>query len=284
MRLPNFLIIGAHKAGTASLYHYLKSHPDIFMPKIKEARFFAFNPQNPKHQEKARKAFPITSIEGYSALFDQAKNESAVGEASPNYLTSEYAAKNIFRYIPDAKLIVSLRNPIDRAYSLFLMKYRSAEKENVNVSDYKFSLDDAEQGAYYPKLKVYFDLFDRDQIKIILFEDLVKDTDRVVKEIFKYLNVPDYFSPVVSDIHNCGGIPKLKLIHKISKNKKLTVILKKYFPHSITSILKNIKNDNLREAPQLAKAQRIEAIKLIKDDLSKTENLIQRDLSFWYEI
>lgn len=284
MRLPDFLIIGAHKAGTTSLYHYLKSHPQVYMPELKEARYFAFNPQNSSHLEKAKKAFPITTMEEYLALFLHAKNESLLGEASPNYLVSEYAAHNIYKHIPKVKLIVSLRNPIDRAYSLFQMNYRSHANQSVDIKDYKLSRCDAEKNSYCTKLKVYFDLFDNDQIKIILFEDLVNDTEKVVKEIFRFLEVPDSFSPVVPTIHNRGGLPKFRAIHNISKNKLLQSIAHTCIPQPIISALKDINSKNMGEAPKLTKDQRFEALKLVKEDIYQLEKLLQRDLSAWYVI
>ena len=284
MRLPNFLIIGAHKAGTTSLYAYLKSHPQIFMPELKEARFFAFDPKNPDHIKKVPKIFPITTLKEYSALFDQVKDEVVYGEASPEYLNSEYAANNIFKRIPNAKLIVSLRNPVDRAYSQFLMHHRAGEIQNMRIEDYQFDYNIAQNGFYYPKLKKYFNIFRRDQIKIILFENLVTDTVKIVKEIFNFLDVSESFTPDVSTIYNRSGIPKLKIIQNIFSNKKLRKFIKPYLSHRIISGLRDMKESNLKKPPQLTKQQRIEAIKLVKEDILKLESLIQRDLSLWYEI
>ena len=284
MRLPNFIIIGAHKAGTTSLYVYLKSHPQIFMPELKEARYFAFDPKNPDHIKKVPKIFPISTLKEYSALFDNVNDEVVYGEASPEYLNSEYAADKIYRHIPNARLIVSLRNPVDRAYSHFLMNHRAGDIKNIRVQDYKLSYDDARKGYYYPKLKKYYDTFNREQIKVILFDDLVEDTTRTVQDIFSFLGVSESFSPNVSTIYNRGGVPKFKLIHKISNNEKLKRVIRTYFPFEIVSTLKNIKDKNLKKSPQLTRDQRIESIKLVKEDILKVEKLIQRDLSAWYEI
>ncbi len=284
MLLPNFLIIGAHKAGTTSLYAYLKTHPQIFMPEIKEARFFAFDPKNPDHIKKVPKIFPITTLNNYSELFGQVKDEIAIGEASPEYLNSEYAARNIYKHIPNVKLVVSLRNPIDRAYSQFLMAHRAGEFSNMKINDYMFSYEDEKKGFYYPKLKKYFDIFGRDQIKVILFDDLVSETDNTVKEVFKFLNVSESFTPDISTIHNQGGITKSRIIYNISKNKKLKVLIKTYMPHLLVSVLKNIKKSNIKKAPLLTIEQRIEAIKLVKDDICKVEDLIQHNLSSWYKL
>ena len=121
MTLPNFLIIGSAKGGTSSLHYYLRQHPQIFMPDLKEPRFFALeggilNFQNP---DSAINYNSITTLREYESLFANVTNELGIGEASPLYLYSEKAARRIKHYVPDAKLMVILRNPVDRAFSCY---------------------------------------------------------------------------------------------------------------------------------------------------------------------
>lgn len=123
MTLPNFLVIGAHKAGTTALYNYLKQHPQVYMSPAKEPRFFALEGKNlkflgPKKDPGNRCRF--TTLEAYRELFQGVSSEVAIGEASTLYLYSQEAPKRIQHYIPDAKLIAILRNPIKRAYSNFV--------------------------------------------------------------------------------------------------------------------------------------------------------------------
>ena len=118
MTLPNFLIIGSAKGGTSSLHYYLRQHPQIFMPDLKEPRFFALegetlNFQNP---DSAINHDSVTNLREYKNLFANAINEIGIGEASPLYLYSEKAVRRIKHYVPDAKLIVILRNPVDRSF------------------------------------------------------------------------------------------------------------------------------------------------------------------------
>ena len=120
-QLPNFLIIGAAKGGTTSLYHYLNQHPQVYMSPMKEPRFFALeneklNFQNP---DKAINKTSVTSLSEYYKLFDGVTNETAIGEASPLYMYSTKAVERIAHYVPTAKLIAILRNPVDRAYSCY---------------------------------------------------------------------------------------------------------------------------------------------------------------------
>ena len=136
MTLPNFLIIGAMKSGTTSLYHYLKQHPQIYMSSIKEPNFFAlegsnldFNGAEGKEQiQRLIKRESIINIEEYRALFRRAAHETAIGEASPMYLYSPEAPYRIRYYVPEAKLITILRNPVERAYSAFLYMTRDGRE------------------------------------------------------------------------------------------------------------------------------------------------------------
>ena len=105
MTLPNFLVIGVAKAGTGSLHDYLRQHPEVFMPQKKDPRCFAFNGQ----ADPLR--FPVRSREDYEALFADVRGERAIGEVERRLLRSKVAPQNIKAAIPDARLIVSLREP-----------------------------------------------------------------------------------------------------------------------------------------------------------------------------
>lgn len=131
--LPNFLIIGASKAGTTSLYDYLDQHPDIYMSPRKETNFFARVNGDPGYYEpvdelRKRLRRPIKTLEAYQALFARVANEKAIGEASPWYLLEDQVPERIQDYIRQVKLIAILRNPVEQAYSLF-QDYIRAGKE-----------------------------------------------------------------------------------------------------------------------------------------------------------
>src|SRR4051794_34967159 len=125
--LPNFLIIGAAKAGTTSLYHYLRQHPDVYMSTIKEPNYFCFEEQLPEYA-------PVRTLAEYESLFDGASSQPAVGEASTQYLNSAAAPRRIANILPNVRLIVSLRNPADRAYSSYLGRVWGG-RERAGVSE-----------------------------------------------------------------------------------------------------------------------------------------------------
>src|SRR5688572_27472269 len=123
MRLPDFLVVGAAKAGTISLYHYLAQHPDVFMSPVNECNFFALETANWDREYLGPvdrfyiDQHCVRNLDAYHRLFEAARAGSVIGECSPLYLFSDVAPARIHAHIPNAKIIVILRQPIDRAFS-----------------------------------------------------------------------------------------------------------------------------------------------------------------------
>ena len=122
MTLPSFFIVGAPKAGTTSLYHYLEEHPEVYMSPIKETNFFSSKQM--QEQELYYDATPIQSKNQYLELFKDVSQEKQVGEASVSYLYYTGVAKKILEFNPKAKIVIMLRNPVERAFSHYLMDKR----------------------------------------------------------------------------------------------------------------------------------------------------------------
>ena len=118
MTLPNFLILGAQKAGTTSLFDYLGQHPEVYPSPIKETHFFDHGGVRQTYAGPVRIPGPkIKSLEEYEGLFDGVRDEKAVGEATPTYLYLPGVAERIRHHVPEARLIAILRDPVERAYS-----------------------------------------------------------------------------------------------------------------------------------------------------------------------
>lgn len=293
--MPNFLIIGAAKAGTTALYEYLKQHPQIYMSHEKEPKFFALEGEKldfrgPHDQENINRT-AITDIETYRKLFQGVSNEIAIGEASPLYLYSPKAPARIKNYIPDVKLIAILRNPVDRAYSGYMMHLGLGWE---TTSDFTQALQEEEMrirnnwgwghyvnvGFYYLQLKRYFDTFNPDQIKVYLYDDLKANPIAMLQNIFQFLNVDESFIPDITIRHNISGIPKNNFLATLIKSvKPLNPILKQLFP---SDLRQNIKNKILTK-PQLSIDVRKQLIEVYREDILNLQNLIHRDLSKWLE-
>ena len=285
MPLPNFLIIGAKKAATTSLHNYLKQHPDIFMSRIKEPRYFAFDPENSEHVSKVPQTYPITTLDQYSQLFDKVSTEKAIGESSPNYLRSKFAANKIKHTLHAPKLIVCLRNPVDRAYSNYIMNVRECVESRLILEAFNESESWVQGGLYYDDVKRYIDLFGRDSIKIVLFEELVRKPTNVVKDIFRFLNVDENFVPDMSVKYNLGGMPKNKLLDSIyqvyKRNRKLKLLVRPYLPNKLRSAWVKQKNRNINRPPSLTGAVAIPMQRFYEDDVLKLQDLVGINLAVW---
>lgn len=294
MVMPNFLIIGAQKAGTTSLYHYLNQHPQIYMSSIKEPHFFTlegedydFNGPNGKLQLNPEF---ITTLDAYQRLFEGVTHETAIGEASPSYLYSSKAPERIQHHIPDVKLIVILRNPIDRAYSSFLHCIRGGYEP---LRDFEQALQQEEErirnnwgrrwhykahGFYGVQLKRYFERFDRNQIQVYLYEDLCNNSTGLVQDIFKFLQLDETVTPNISTKHNVSEMKGNKFFYTLQQGlSPFKNIIKPLIPEQLRG---SFRKQALIKPPFPPKLRQ-ELIELYREDILHLQNLINRDLSQW---
>ena len=293
MTMPNFLIIGAAKAGTTSLAQYLKQHPQVYISPVKEPYFFSLEGQKrdfqgPGDPETFAKA--VTNLEDYQNLFAGVAGEVAIGEASVSYLHTPLAAKRIYKYLPNVKLIVILRNPVDRAYACFMHQIREghepftdfaqalAQEEKRIQENWMFLWHYQQNGFYYAQLKPYYNLFNRSQIKIYLYEDLQNDAATLVRDIFNFIEVDQNFVPDLSIRYNMSGVPKSWFVQNLlTKSNPIKYILRPLFPQKLRQI---IRKQNLAK-PELPGQIRKELSQGYRDDILKLQDLVQRDLSNW---
>ncbi|MCB0063201.1 MAG: sulfotransferase, partial [Caldilineaceae bacterium] len=233
MTLPNFIVAGAKKAATTSLYEYLKQHPQIYMSPVKETKFFAYEPENPDHISADRRKYPIRTLDAYQDLFADAGAAVAIGEASPIYISSLHAVQQIYQTLPHIKLIFSLRNPVDRAYSAYIMRVRAGYEPRTVEEAFAEDLDLLHAKSYYKQLIPWFEHFPREQIKIVLFEDIKRDSVAVTQELYRFLEVDEHFVPDVSRHHQIGGLPKSQLRQNIVNFLRRYRFLRFYLPKAM---------------------------------------------------
>lgn len=304
MTLPNFIIIGAAKSGTTSLYSYLNQHPQVFVSSKKEPNFFAFKdlelppfsgPVNSRILYEKIYKYSITDIERYRALFREVSDEKAIGEASVRYLYFPQAAARIKKYIPRVKLIVILRNPINRLYSHYLMmkeKYnleplslaKALEQENERIrNNWGWDWHYTQLGMYYRQLKCYLDLFEREQIKIFLYEDFCLDPVGVVQDICRHIGVDCSFIPDMSKRSKESGISRNHSLNHLLNEPNLTrSSFKKVLPKPVYNWIVSYGN-RWNRIPIVPMATEIrQALKSVfREDIVKLQSLIHRDLSAW---
>jgi hypothetical protein len=214
---PNLFVVGAARAGTTSLWRYLDAHPEIFMSPVKEPCFFAPSPLYPI----------VTDSETYLKLFSRARGERFKGEASTAYLGAENASAEIQRLRPDARILISLREPVAQCHANYILwhrlrvdprSFRQVIREQV-VEGRQLSLRRGDatssttytgMASYTGPVKRYLDAFG-EQVCVIFFEDLIADPRGVVRRLFKFLKLDpgpaDHFDPVPHNAHSRARNP-----------------------------------------------------------------------------
>ncbi len=303
IKLPNFLVVGAAKAGTTSLYYYLKEHPEIYLPEIKEPKFitsqiveYSFRGNG---DELVKKGI-IKRIAEYAALFTGSENATAIGEASADTLYYYEKSVSIIKsYLGVPKILIILRNPIERAYSAYTHLIRDdrepldfmealVEEEFRKAANWEFIWFYKDVGLYYKQVKAYLENFD--QVKIYLFDDLKKNTLGVVQNIYRFLDVDDSFVPAsISDKFNVSGIPKnwflqRFLLHDNGIKRLLQPSVRLFIPDVETrkKVAKKLLHGNLKKEPMPSEAR--EYLRdFFKEDILMLQDLIRRDLSHWLD-
>ena len=299
-KLPNFLVVGAAKCGTSSLHYYLNQHPDVFMPtytdeglKVKEPRFLI------KEKIKNRLEKGVWDFDDYNSLFDTVAEEKAIGESTVLYLFYyKEAIKNIKKYlIEDVRIIIMLRNPIDRAYSSYLFASRTPQENQtfeyaLESSSERFKQDITlspmilykELGLYYKMVKAYFDNFKN--VHIILYDDFVMSADKEVSKVLDFLNI-DNRNVNTNKIINSGGKQwDSKLMKKILMgNSKMSSFIKNLVPKSIrVKLKKGLTNIFTSKAARMKESTKKELLNYYQNDIKLLEKLINKDLSKWLKI
>ena len=291
--LPTFLILGAAKAGTTSLADYLSQHPKIYMSEPKEPSFFRLE------YDRGLDFYRDTYFRGWT-------DETQVGEAAQRNLFLPYVPKRIFDALPEAKLIVLVRDPVERAFSHYLHDYQrgayelsfeaAIEKDFErleqgpyfeNQAEYERILDDKGRATAYPtvldsgnyaeQIGRYLEFFPRQQLQVILFEELITKTQSVLSETFSFLGVAN---ATIGDTSAKN--------QQISKNAHKLMDLVGSFPgisripkHWKTSIKQLIRKRSAIEKPQMLPSTREKLQTYYGPHNDALSDLTGLDLSLW---
>lgn len=297
-KLPNFLVVGAAKSGTSSLHQYLIQHPDVFMPDINKEGRSVKEPQFlVKDKVKNRLHFGVWNWEEYVSLFNDVKNEKCIGEASVFYLYFyREAIKNIKSFIgTDVKIIIVLRDPIERAYSAFNHVSKSA-KENLSFEESlikegcRLMNDETltpmvmykSMGLYYNMVKAYKENFK--DVHIVLYDDFSIDSRNELNRIFRFLDVNKYDNINLDTQHNVGGrIWKNKVLKRLflGKNRFKSFLINITPVFIMKSIKLKLVNLSKNKVKPIKDQTREELQSFFKDDINKLSELINKNLTHW---
>ncbi len=275
-RLPNLLIIGAMKSGTTSLCYYLNLHPEITMARKKEVNFFSGDRLNPK------------DINWYSLHFN--KNTKIAGEASPsytNYPLKPGVAERIFKLIPDVKLIYILRDPIDRMISQYVHRY-AENTENRTIEEVFENLDDnpyIQRSQYAMQLDEYLSYFPMSNILITTAEELNGDRERVLRQIFSFLEVTaDFYHPKFDKKIHRSSFKRRKTELGLAFSKRPIPRMIAQFPSYLRYPIQEVMYypfSRKVERPRLSPTLREKITNYLKLDVEKLREQTGKDFSMW---
>ena len=295
MTLPNFLIIGAAKSGTTALTRFLHQHPQVHIP-YKEPNFFSgwnsriqfYIPPRPPHIEPEHQC---ATLDAYQALFVNSGDACAVGEASVSYLPNKTAPHNIKQLLPNVRLIVLLRHPVDRAFSQYIMsRHAKIEPMPDFLSAIQHEPERLQRNwlpflcylklSHYPEqLARYQKLFPPEQFRIYLFDDWLARPNQIWVDILNFLEINHTYVPDFTKRHNENRLStpmwdSIQAFHPLFKQ-----MIPPKIRHKIYVWLRR----NLTHRPILDQELRSELTeKNFRDDIFHLQDMLQRDLSSWF--
>ena len=311
--LPNFFVVGAPKAGTTSLFHYLDQHPQIYMSPIKEPAYFSqeIRLENFGADMKEltlrdipalrqyldgpmidkRFGGPVTEWEDYVRLFRGVRTQVAIGEASVCYLWSETAAPLIAAQFPEARILMVLRDPADRAFSHYLQAlssgvtrstFRHYVEADLACQSNAFTLTHPflAFGSYYKQVKRYQDLFPEKNIRILFYEDYKRNAHSVLRGIFEFLSVDSSFISDTTQRYFEPRIPRFQATRGWLTGSGKWQHVRQMVPPSVRRALRPVLFRR-RASLQLEPADRALLAQYYRDDILKLGSLLNRDLSSW---
>jgi len=258
----------------------MQQHPAIRMSTVKESNYFAYEDEY-VHENWPRLDFPVRSWEAYLELFSGAGGETLTGEASPIYLESPQAPHRIREVLPDARLIVSIRDPVRRAYSGYLMHARNGAARG-DLTDFSFDARYVRGGFYSTGIQRYFEVFAREQIKVVLFEDLKRDTQSTVNEIYEFIGAPP-FVPDTTRKLNVGTVPNRRWLNSLLVSDVVRRRISRYTPGSIRRLGKLILDANRSKPPVMPEWLEHELVNVYTEEIDRLEALLDMDLDVWRE-
>jgi hypothetical protein len=303
-RWPSFLVIGAGKSGTTSLWRSLDQHPEVFMSPVKEPNFFALKGEDlPRDADDPERMhhYPdaVTTCAGYQALFDEAPDGAVTGEVSPMYLYDERAPATIAHHLgTDVRLVAMLRQPAERLFS----RWQHLVAEGYPPSDrFRDALDRSSiwwrrpdlvpEGFYGAHLQRYLDRFPRSHLKVFLFEDLVERPKATMEALYRFLGVDPAFRPDTTPRNSSHRLQHPVLAWLLGRHGGLKAVLRSALPELWSRLRRSPTAQRLlatarrhlgHKASLPGALRRRITHEIYADDLRHLNSLLDRSLDHWF--
>jgi len=299
--LPNFFIVGAARSGTTSLDRYLSQHPEIYIIPRKETHFFAVDlfpsrftgPGDERLNERV-----IRDEKEYAQLFASAAGAKAIGESSVFYLCYPEAAERIAHAVPDARIIITLREPVARAYSAYMFLLRdgretlgfeeglSREKERKQ-KDFEPIWWYKELSLYYSQVKHYLEVFGTQRVKVLLYEELFANPEQVLREVFSFLGVQEDVVIDTSVRYNPAGVVKSRRLYTfltrfVRNPNGLEKRIKSLIPRKLRMVWATKAMSMLVRPVPMDPQLQTHLRPYFVEDVAKLEELLHRNLECWH--
>ncbi len=299
--LVQFVVIGVAKCGTTSLHEYLRQHPSISLPQRKETHFFIYN--------KASGGFPevyngreikeyIDTEEDYLAEFEKKPTATIFGEVCPSYFYYPNAAENIHRYCPNAKILCILRNPIYRLYSEYTyaqlrkdgggdkftdesQSFRAVVQQIMDGTEDVLTRRRVETGFYTRYLTRYYHLFPKEQIKILLFDDLRFRPDELMNEITEFIGAKKFTYDVQMRFNSSGKARFFSMYSLLRKTGLKKFLRNKLSAKAYQNLRFAAEKYLLKAPPQIDPESRSMLQSIYENEILDLQELISKDLSSW---
>ena len=284
--LVDFFIVGAPKAGTTSLFYYLNKNKGICMSSIKEPNFFSS--QDLKIQKIYYDSLILDNLKEYERIFTPKNKQQIIGEASVSYLFYPNVANRIFDYNPRSKIIIILRDPVERAFSHYSMDLRLGHVKQsldelfdlgLNNKDNLFFQQYILLGQYYEQVNRYIEVFGRENICVKFYDELKLDASSFYSDILKFLHQENDHNIDFNQPFNKSKLPSNKFIKWLYSWPIIRKISLIFLPLSAIEFI-NInffkENNNIINNDLKSKLH-----SFFLEDIEKLEKLLSKDLKSW---
>lgn len=292
---PNFVVIGAPKCGTTSLYYYLRQHPDVYLPVQKELHYFSYdqlseNANGPGDKQVLNSL--CANRDEYDKHFAAVNGEQAVGDVSPSYLY--YGVQERIRQeLGAVKIIAMLRNPVDKAYSQYMhlvrdqretLPFYEALMAEGSRRDQKWSdiWRYAESSLCTERLQAYINSFGRENIHIIIFDEFVADAGSVMRSLFKFLDIDEHAPINTGETYNRTGKARSTVVANfLNRPNFIKSFVKRITPDAWRIALRlKVMDANTAEKDQIAPQSAQYLQEYFAEDISKLEELMGKKLGW----